>query len=106
MAHEKMRVGVIGLGVIGKPIAQRLVSGGFEVSVYDVRAEPVRELAAAGAVACSSPGDVANRSDIVVSLVSDAAQTNDVVFGNGGVLDALASGSIFVVGSTLGPTPV
>jgi 2-hydroxy-3-oxopropionate reductase len=100
------RIGVIGVGVIGKPIAQRLVSGGFEVAVYDVRREAVAELAAAGATACGSPAEVAKRSDIVVSLVSDEAQTRDVVFGTDGVLDVLASGSIFVVGSTLGPTPV
>ena len=53
MAQQKTRVGVIGLGVIGKPIAQRLVSGGFEVAVYDVRAEPMAELSAAGAKACA-----------------------------------------------------
>ena len=100
------RVGVIGLGVIGKPIAQRLADGGFEVAVFDVRPEPVAELVAAGATACASPADVAKRSDIVVSLVSDEAQTRDIVFGSDGVLDAMASGSIFVVGSTLGPTPV
>ena len=105
-AQTATRVGVIGLGVIGKPIAQRLVGGGFETAVYDVREEPMSELAAAGAIACSSPAEVAKRSDIVVSLVSDAAQTHHVVFGEDGVLDAFARGAIFVVGSTLGPSPV
>ena len=106
MAQQKTRVGVIGLGVIGKPIAQRLVAGGFEVAVYDVRAEPMAELSTAGAKACGSPAEVAKRSEIVVSLVSDEKQTKDVVFGDSGVLGALASGSIVVIGSTLGPTPV
>ena len=107
MAQDKAtRVGVIGLGVIGKPIAQRLVSGGFAVAVYDVRAEPVAALVAAGAKACASPAEVAKASEIVISLVSDAKQTHDVVFGKDGVLDAMARGSIFVTGSTLGPAPV
>jgi 2-hydroxy-3-oxopropionate reductase len=107
MAREQARrVGVIGLGVIGKPIAQRLVSGGFEVAVYDVRAEPMAELSAAGAKACGSPAEVAKRSEIIVSLVSDAAQTSDVVTGANGVLETVVQGSVFVVGSTLGPAPV
>jgi 2-hydroxy-3-oxopropionate reductase len=104
--HDAMRVGVIGLGVIGKPIAQRLVSGGFTVAVYDVRAEPLAALVAAGAKACDSPAQLGKTSEIVISLVSDAKQTHDVVFGTNGVLDAMARGSIFVTGSTLGPTPV
>ena len=107
MEHEQAaRVGVIGLGAIGKPIAQRLVRAGFGAAVYDVRREPVGELAAAGAQACASPAEVAKASEIVISLVSDAKQTHDGVFGAGGVMDAMARGSIFVIGSTLGPVPV
>lgn len=105
MANVKS-VGVIGLGVIGKPIAQRLAGAGFEVFVYDVRSEAISALVAAGAKACASPGEVAKASEIVVSLVSDAAQTKDVVFGENGVLNVSKRGSIFITGSTLGPTPV
>jgi 3-hydroxyisobutyrate dehydrogenase-like beta-hydroxyacid dehydrogenase len=101
-----MRVGVLGLGVIGQPIAARLVSAGFEVAVFDVRDEPVVALKAAGAVACVSPAAVAARSEIIISLVSDAAQTDAVVSGDDGILGALRPGAIFVTGSTLGPAPV
>jgi 2-hydroxy-3-oxopropionate reductase len=100
------RVGVVGLGVIGKPIAGRLVKAGFEVAVFDVRDEPVAELKGAGATACASPAEVAKASEIVLSLVSDAAQTCDVVFGACGMLEALEPRSVFVTGSTLGPGPV
>ena len=99
-------VGVIGLGVIGKPIAVRLLKAGYRVFVFDVRAEPVAELKAAGANDCASPADVAAQSDIVISLVHDAAQTDDVVFGADGVSGALKQGAIFATGSTLGPAPV
>lgn len=101
-----MNVGVIGLGVIGKPIALRLVKAGFKVAVFDVRPDPVLELKAAGAIACTSSADVAGRSDIVISLVHDTAQTNDVVFGVNGIIDVLKPGAIFATGSTLGPEPV
>jgi len=99
-------VGVIGLGIIGKPIAERLVKAGFGVAVYDVRDEPVAELKGAGATACASSADVASRSDIVISLVLDRAQTDDVVFGANGIIRAIKPGTIFATGSTLGPAPV
>jgi len=99
-------IGVIGLGVIGKPIALRLIKAGFHVAVFDVRPKPVAELKEAGATACTSSADVAGRSDIIISLVHDAAQTDDVVFGANGIIGALRPGTIFATGSTLGPEPV
>ena len=74
-------IGVIGLGVIGKPIALRLIEGGYPVAVYDVRPEPVAELAKAGATACKSSADVAGRSELIISLVHDSALSVDVVSG-------------------------
>lgn len=99
-------VGVIGLGVIGKPIALRLLQGGYQVAAYDVRPEPVAELAQAGAMACKSSADVAGRSELILSLVHDAAQTDDVVSGPQGILRAIKPGTLFATGSTLGPEPV
>lgn len=99
-------VGVIGLGVIGRPIAERLVKAGYGVSVFDVRAEPLAALQNLGATACATPAEVAKRSEIIISLVSNEAQTDEVVSGAGGVLETLRAGSIFVTGSTLGPAPV
>jgi 2-hydroxy-3-oxopropionate reductase len=99
-------VGVIGLGVIGKPIALRLIQGGYQVAAYDVRPEPVAELAQVGAIACKSSADVAGRSELIISLVHDAAQTDDVVSGPQGVLRTIKPGTLFATGSTLGPEPV
>ena len=99
-------VGVIGLGIIGKPIAERLVKAGFRVAVYDVRDEPVTELKGAGATACASSAQVASRSDFIISLVLDRAQTDDVVFGANGIIHAIKPGTLFATGSTLGPAPV
>ena len=100
------QVGVIGLGIIGKPIAERLLKAGFQVAVHDVRREPVAELTAAGARACASSAEVAAHSDLIISLVSDTPQTDDVVSGAHGILQALRPNSIFATGSTLGPAPV
>jgi 2-hydroxy-3-oxopropionate reductase len=99
-------VGVIGLGIIGKPIAERLLKAGFHVAVYDVRSEPVSIVKTAGAVACASSAEVAAHSELIISLVSDTPQTDDVVSGASGILKTLKPGSLFATGSTLGPAPV
>jgi 2-hydroxy-3-oxopropionate reductase len=100
------QVGVIGLGIIGKPIAERLLKAGFHVAAYDVRSEPVAALQAAGALACSSSAEVAAHSELIISLVSDTPQTDDVVAGKNGILNTLKPGCVFATGSTLGPAPV
>lgn len=99
-------IGVIGTGIIGKPIAERLLKAGLAVFVYDVRPEPVAALAAQGAVACTSAADVASRCDLVISLVFDQPQTDDVVRGARGIVHALKPGTIFATGSTLDPAYV
>jgi 2-hydroxy-3-oxopropionate reductase len=102
----RMRTGVIGLGALGAPVAGLLLKAGHAVAVYDVRSEPVAESQMLGARACASPAEVAQHSDIVISLVSDRAQTDDIVFGGNGMFDHLQAGAILAIGSTLGPEPV
>ena len=102
----KQTAGVIGLGVLGRPVAERLVKAGHDVSVYDVLSAPVEALRGLGARACGTPAEVARHSRCIISLVSNEAQTDDIVSGAGGILETLQPDSIFVTGSTLGPAPV
>jgi 2-hydroxy-3-oxopropionate reductase len=96
-------VGIIGLGALGEPIAGLFLKAGFTTSVCDVRRDPVERLARLGGKPCASPAEVARQSDVIVSLVLDAAQTTDVVSG---LLGELRPGTILAIGSTLGPEPV
>lgn len=99
-------VGVIGLGALGRPISELLLKAGCSVAVYDVRDGPVTALKSAGATACASPAEVAKRSDLIVSLVLDQAQTDAIVFGADGVLASLQRGATLAIGSTLNPASV
>ena len=97
------KAGLIGLGAMGAGIAGTLRSKGYEVHVCDVRAEAARAFAAEGGVACGSPAEVSAQCDVVVSVVVNAAQTEQVLFGEGGAAAAMQPGSLFVMCSTVDP---
>jgi L-threonate 2-dehydrogenase len=104
---NKLTVGVIGLGAMGMGMAQSLRRAGHVVNVFDVRAEVAQKFAAEGGVACASLADIAKASDILVSVVVNAAQTESVLMGDGtaasGCIDHLKPGSVFVMCSTVDP---
>jgi 3-hydroxyisobutyrate dehydrogenase len=102
-----LSVGVIGLGAMGMGMAQSLRRAGHVVNVFDVRAEVAQTFAAEGGVACASLEAIAAASDILVSVVVNAAQTESVLFGDGtptsGCASHLKPGSVFVMCSTVEP---
>jgi 3-hydroxyisobutyrate dehydrogenase len=96
-------VAVIGLGAMGRGMARSLRRAGFLVHACDVRGEVARAFAQDGGVACATPAEAAAACEIVVSVVVDAAQTEAVLFGQGGAAAALRPGSVFVMCSTVDP---
>jgi L-threonate 2-dehydrogenase len=100
---SKDQVGLIGLGAMGMGMATSLRRAGFHVHVYDVRREAAESFAADGGVACASPAEIAAHCDVLVSVVVNAAQTDSVLFGDGGAVSALKPGSLFVMCSTVDP---
>ena len=103
----QLSVGVIGLGAMGMGMAQSLRRAGHVVHVFDVRAEVAQKFAAEGGVVCASLEAIAAASDILVSVVVNAAQTESVLFGDGtpqsGCANHLKAGSVFVMCSTVEP---
>jgi 3-hydroxyisobutyrate dehydrogenase-like beta-hydroxyacid dehydrogenase len=99
-----MRIGFIGLGYQGKPLAHNIVQAGYTLTVHDVRYEPMEELKAAGAQAAASPAAVAAASDLVILCVVDDAQVMEVLGGPCGVLSSARPGLIVAVHSTILPT--
>lgn len=97
------KIGIIGLGAMGKGMATSLRRAGYQVHVCDLRPEAAQEFAAEGGVACASPAEVAAQCEVVVSVVVNAAQTEAVLFGDGGAAAALRRGSVFVMCSTVDP---
>ena len=97
------KVGLIGLGAMGSGMARSLRAAGHAVSVYDVRAQAAQDFAAEGGTACASAAELAAQCDVVISVVVNAAQTEELLFGAGGCAAAMQPGSVFVMCSTVDP---
>jgi L-threonate 2-dehydrogenase len=96
-------VGVIGLGAMGGGMARSLRRHGHAVHVFDVRTEAAQAFAAEGGVACASLAELGAQCDVIVSVVVNAAQTESVLFGEGGCAATMRPGSTFVMCSTVDP---
>lgn len=99
-------VGFIGLGTMGREMAGNLLKAGHAVRAYDVRPEAVAELAAAGAVAVTSPADAARDADIAITMLPDTPHVEAVVYGEQGLLATPPAGRIVVDMSTISPVAV
>jgi 3-hydroxyisobutyrate dehydrogenase len=100
------RLGFIGLGAIGAPMAKTLVTNGFQLSVFDILPEQMRPLVEAGARGAGSPGQASENAEAIIIMVMTASQVEDVLFGDDGAVQALAPGSAVILMSTIGPEKV
>ena len=100
------RVGFIGLGAMGKPIATNILQAGFDLMVYDLRPEPLQELERLGAKTARSSRDVGEHAEVVALAVPDDAAVEAAVAGPEGVLDGAAPGTVVAVHSTVRPATV
>jgi len=103
MQAEKPRIGYIGLGLMGKPIAGNLLKAGYRVTVHSRSRKPVDELAALGAAAAESPRAVAEASDFIFTSLPDSPDVEQVVLGPQGVRDGCRPGAIYIDNSTIKP---
>jgi 2-hydroxy-3-oxopropionate reductase len=98
-------VGFIGLGIMGKPMARNLAKAGFDLVIYNRSRDDVDTLLAEGASfqAAASPREVAERSHAIITMLPDSQDVRDVVFGDDGLLSAIATEHLLVDMSTIAP---
>jgi 3-hydroxyisobutyrate dehydrogenase len=94
---------VIGLGSMGMGMANSLKRAGIDVVGFDISTDAVARLVEAGGRGASSPVEAAVGADIVVSVVVNGAQTESVLFGDGGIAEAMKAGSVFISCATMDP---
>ena len=98
-----LRVGIIGLGVMGKPMAQRLLAAGYPVTVWNRTASKQAPLVELGAKSATAPAEVARASDVVITMVGDGPDVKAVLEGPQGVLSEARPGLVVVDMSTIAP---
>ncbi len=98
-----MKLGFVGLGIMGKPMSKNLLKAGYKLVVYDIVKEAVAEVVAAGAEQGSSPRDVASRCEIVITMLPNSPHVKTVVLGKDGVIEGAKAGSLVVDMSSIAP---
>ena len=97
------KVGFIGLGIMGKPMARNLMKAGYDLVVHNRSREPMEELANEGAQTAGSPKEVAQNSDTIITMLPDSPQVREVVAEENGVLEGVEEGSLVVDMSSISP---
>jgi len=97
------KIGFIGLGIMGKPMAQNLVKAGYELTVFDILSERMDDLVRAGARRGASGKDVAAQSEVVITTMPNSPHVREAVLGPGGVLEGAKPGTILVDMSSIAP---
>jgi 2-hydroxy-3-oxopropionate reductase len=96
-------IGFIGLGIMGRPMAKNLMEAGYELVLYNRTREKAEELAGDGVTVAESPREVAEQSDIIITMLPDSPEVREAVAGEGGVFEGIKEGSLVVDMSTISP---
>jgi 2-hydroxy-3-oxopropionate reductase len=97
------KIGFIGLGILGKPMARNLLKAGFQLVVYDINAGAIDELVKDGAKGGKSSGDVASQCEVIITMLPNSPDVKDVVLGINGIIDSIKPGSVLIDMSSIAP---
>lgn len=103
MNNKDKKIGLVGLGVMGKPMAKNLLKAGYDLTVFDIKEEPVQEVVALGAKAASSPAEIGETCEIIITMLPNSQHVISVVTGENGVLTKAKAGSILIDMSSISP---
>lgn len=98
-----MKIGFIGLGIMGKPMSKNLLKAGYDVVVTNRSKGAIEELVAAGATAADSAKEVAEQADIIITMLPNSPQVKEVLLGKGGVIEGIKAGCVVIDMSSIAP---
>lgn len=98
-----MKIGFIGLGIMGKPMSKNLIKAGYELVVCNRSRSSVEELAALGAQAADSPADVASKCQVIITMLPNSPQVREVCLGENGILGTAGAGAVVIDMSSIDP---
>ena len=96
-------IGLVGLGIMGKPMARNMMEAGYSVTVFDLVGPAMEEVVTDGAKAASSAKEVAEAAPVVITMVPDSPQSEAAILGPNGVLEGASAGSVVIDMSSIAP---
>nr|WP_201771112.1 2-hydroxy-3-oxopropionate reductase [Pelosinus sp. UFO1] len=99
----KMKIGFIGLGIMGKPMSKNLLKAGYDLIVVDRNQSAVDEVVAAGAKSAPTAKTVAEQADIIITMLPNSPHVKEVVLGENGLLEGAKEGTVFIDMSSIAP---
>lgn len=99
----KVKIGFIGVGIMGKPMAKNLIDVGYELVVHDINRDAVNEMVDYGAKAANSPKEVAKRTEIIITMLPNSPQVKEVALGDEGLIEGVKEGHIYIDMSSIEP---
>lgn len=97
------RIGFIGLGIMGKPMAKNLIKAGYELIAYDINKDALNEVVDFGAEKGSSPKNIAENSEVIITMLPNSPQVKEVVLGENGIIDGVRAGQVLIDMSSIAP---
>ena len=94
--NNKYKVGFIGLGIMGKPMAANILKANFPLSVYNRTKEKMENMASSGAYACKNYEEIADRSNAIITMLPDSPEVKEVILGENCLYPYLKSGTIII----------
>ncbi|MDP7231673.1 MAG: NAD(P)-dependent oxidoreductase, partial [Dehalococcoidia bacterium] len=100
---SKEKIGFVGLGMMGLPMAKNLVDGSYKVTVFDLAKSTIKTAESFGCIPKKSGAEVAEVSDIIITMVPDSHHVETAIVGTGGIIEGISNGSILIDMSTISP---
>lgn len=98
-----MKIGFIGLGIMGKPMSKNLIKAGYELVVCNRSKDSVEELAGLGAIAAENPAEVASQCSVIITMLPNSPQVREVCLGENGIIETAAEGTVVIDMSSIDP---
>jgi 2-hydroxy-3-oxopropionate reductase len=100
---SKPKIGFVGLGIMGRPMSKHLLNAGYSLVVHDLVRAAVNEIVAAGAEEAFSPKEVAERSEVIITMLPDSPDVQAVALGTDGLIEGVREGSVHIDMSSIAP---
>ena len=98
------KIGFIGLGIMGKPMAKNLIKAGYQMVIYDIKEENLAQFRALGAECAANPGEVAEKVNVVITMVPNSPHVRAVCLGENGIVSKAHKGLVVIDMSSIDPT--